>query len=149
MATTYDFTDESVQGPIRPILRPIEYGEISIIKNIVDFNQQALDAGEADIAQALNIPAKTTVFFVTVLALTDSDGDLPATNTTVDVGFGGNADQWGDGISIASAAHGTALFAPYYFSSADTIDLTATTDGADVDIDSGRVEVTAYCIRRR
>ena len=147
MATTYNYTDGSIQGRgVLPL--PVEYEKITPVKGVVDFSQQALDAGEGDIAQAINIPAKTTVLTVTALPLTDSDDSLPPTNATVDVGYAGN-DQWGDGINIASAAYGTTIFLPYYFAAADTIDITATTDTADVDIDSGRVEVIAYCIRHR
>jgi len=144
---TYDFTNGSVQGRINPIPLPIDTEAITPIKNIADFSQQTMNAGDGDVGQVIPIPAGTTVLYATALPLTDGAGDLPATNTSIDVGYGGNVDQWGDGLSMAASQYGTALFAPVYFASADTVDIVATVDGADVDIDSGRVEITAYCIK--
>lgn len=128
---------------------PVGYEDIVPLRGTADFSQQSLDAGAADVAQVINIPAKTTVLFVTVLPAKDGDGSLPAASTTVDVGHGTTVAQWGDGVSLAAAAYGTTVFLPYYFATADTIDLTATTDTADVDITAGKVEVIAYCIRHR
>jgi hypothetical protein len=53
-------------------------------------------------------------------------------------------DEWGDGVSLATAdAVVGMLDSPVYFASADTIDIVATTDGADVDIDGAKIEVFA------
>ncbi len=144
---TYDFTNGSVQGPLRPLPLPVEKGDITPVRNIVDFSQQALDAGLGDVGRVLNIPAGTTVLYVTALPLTDADGNLPAANTTIDVGTGIDVDQFGAGLSMAASQYGTALFAPLYLAAADTIDIKATTDGADVNITTGRVEITAFCIK--
>lgn len=154
VASTYDFTNGSVQGQIRPINPPIEPREITPISNVVDFSQQSLDAGEGDIAQVLPIPAKTIVLFVTVLPKADADGSLAASNATVDVGYGGSTAKWGSGIVLDTAEFNVAAtggvaptLAPHYFASADTIDLVATTDDGDVDISAGMAEVTAYCVK--
>ena len=153
MATTYNFTDGSVQ-PYKPLPQVIERDRITPVKNIVDFSKQPLDAGEDDVAQAIAIPANVTVLFCSVLPVADGDGNLAGTNATVDIGYGGDADAWGAGIvldtkeyNVASTGGAAPTYNPVYFASADTIDLTATADDADVDISAGRAEVTAYCIR--
>jgi hypothetical protein len=70
-----------------------------------------------------------------------------AANGTVDLGHGGSADVWGDALAIDAAAGIVAtLDVPQYFASADTIDVTATTDTADVDIDGWKFEISAVMI---
>jgi hypothetical protein len=65
--------------------------------------------------------------------------------------WGTNVDEWGDALAVDATA-GTIAGAindwvPLYFSAADTIDLVATTDTADVDLDGLKVEVTAVMLR--
>jgi hypothetical protein len=67
-------------------------------------------------------------------------------NGTVDLGYGGDVDEWGDGLSLATADATVGfvdVMSPIFFADADTIDVVATTDGADVDIDGAKIEVFA------
>jgi hypothetical protein len=146
MATTYNFTDGSIAGVPRMTQTTLRENELTILRHIVDFSLQNIEAGAADVAQCLIIPAATTVLTAYVRVMT-----AETANGTVDLGYGGNADQWGDALDVAAAADvtvgGLGSNVPVYFAAADTIDLTATTDGADVDLDGLKVEVFAVCLK--
>jgi hypothetical protein len=139
MATTYNFTNGSISGAMYPAETTLHENEIVVRRNIVDFSLQTLDAGEGDIAQVLKIPAKTTVLRAGIRVIT-----AETANGTVDLGYGGGVDEWGAGVSLATAdAVVGMLDSPVYFASADTIDIVATIDVADVDIDGAKIEVFA------
>ena len=143
MATTYNFTDGSVAGHSVPADVTLHENRVRVKRNILDFSKQTLDAGEDDIAQAINIPANTTVLSAYIRVIT-----AETANGTCDLGYGGNVDQWGDGVSLATAnAIVGGLDAPKYFAAADTIDVLATTDTADVDIDGAKIEVVARMLK--
>jgi hypothetical protein len=140
MATTYSFVDGTYQRKAIDSL-PNTLGPF-VRNNIVDFANQTLEAGEGDIAQVLNIPANTWVLRVLLRTIT-----AETASGTVDLGHGGSADVWGDALAIDAAAGIVAtLDVPQYFASADTIDVTATTDTADVDIDGWKAEICAVMI---
>jgi hypothetical protein len=140
MATTYSFVDGTYQRKAIDSL-PNTLGPF-VRNNIVDFANQTLEAGEGDIAQVLNIPANTWVMRVLLRTIT-----AETANGTVDLGHDGNPDVWGDALAIDAAAGIVAtLDVPQYFASADTIDVTATTDTADIDIDGWKAEVCAVMI---
>ena len=142
MATTYNFTNGSISGvPKPPEHTPIE-DRLFIRRNIIDCSKQTLDAGESDVGQCINIPAGCTVITAWIRIIT-----AETANGTLDLGYGGNPDEWGDALAVDSAAH-TILGAiqdwvPVHFNAADTIDVTATTDTADVDLDGVKFEVVA------
>lgn len=140
MATTYNFTNGSISGQPKAVDTLPNTTGLFVRSNYVDFSNQTLEAGESDVAQVINIPADTWVLQVVLRVITADD-----TNATVNVGYGAG-DTWGDGVSLASTGN-VALTnnsgAAYYFSSADTIDITATTDTADVDIDGAVIEIAA------
>lgn len=141
-ATTYNFTDGSIVGleKIHDTL-PNTMGPY-VRAAVVDCAFQTLDAGEGDVGQVLNIPANTWVQRVLLRTIT-----AETANGTVDLGHGGNADVWGDALAIDAAAGIVAtLDVPQYFASADTIDVTATTDTADIDIDGWKFEIAAVMI---
>lgn len=152
--TTYDFTSSgSIMGSL-PVPETIEKGKIVPVTGIVDFDRQSLDADDGDVAKVINIPANTEVLYCSVIPAEDANGDLPPNNATVDCGYGDDVDQWGAGIVLDTVEHNVATsggvaptLAPVFFEDADTIDLKATTDDADVDIDTGRAIVTAYCVK--
>jgi len=145
MATTYVFYDGSITGQMIPPKHTPEEDEMFILRNIVDFSKQTLEAGEGDIAQVLSVPAGTTVIACWLRIIT-----AETANGTVDLGYAGN-NTWGDALgldgSVGAILGATHDWVPYHFVSADTIDITATTDTADVDIDGGKVEVTAVCLK--
>lgn len=145
MATTYVFYDGSITGQIVPPKHTPEEDEMFILRNIVDFSKQTLQAGESDVAQVLSIPAGTTVIACWLRIIT-----AETTNGTVDLGYAAN-EFWGDALavdgSVAAILGATHDWVPYYFAAADTVDITATTDTADVDIDGLKVEVTAVCLK--
>lgn len=144
MATTYNFTNGSIAGIDKPIEATLEDNFPTIRRAIVDFSKQTIDAGEGDIAQVINIPAATYVIAVWARIIT-----AETTNGTVDLGYGGS-NQWGDALAIDAAAGsivgGSNDWLPVYFASADTIDIKATTDTADVDIDGAKLEVCAVML---
>lgn len=139
---TYNFTDGSISGmPKIADTLPNTTGTF-VRSNIVDCSLQNLDAGDGDVGQVINIPADTFVMRVLLRTIT-----AETANGTVDLGHGGNADVWGDALAIDAAAGIVAtLDVPQYFASADTIDVTATTDTADVDIDGWKFEIIAVMV---
>lgn len=140
MADTVSFTDGTYQDKAIDTL-PNTMGPF-VRSNIVDCANRNLDAGEDDVGQVLNIPANTWVVRVLLRTIT-----AETANGTVDLGHGGNPDVWGDALAIDAAAGIVAtLDVPQYFASADTIDVTATTDTADVDIDGWKFEICAIMV---
>jgi hypothetical protein len=228
MATTYNFTDGSLAGQVFPPTPRVTDSEVTILKNILDFSRQNIGAGESDVAQALIVPADTTVLACWMRVITAETDDA-----TVDLGYGPHADQWGgalnvdatgivptvlkksvtwdadsidDGneeakdITVTGAALGDAVIVvpgidvenlgisgtvtdedtvtvilsnntgaaidlgsmtitayvdkapmaknPVHFAVADTIDITATIDNGDVDLDGLKVEVSALVLKQ-
>lgn len=146
MATTYVFHDGTITGQMVPPQHTPEEDEMFILRNIVDCSKQNLDAGAADVGQVLSIPAGTTVIACWLRMIT-----AETANGTVDLGYGGSVNAWGNALAVDSAA-GSILGAthdwvPVHFVSADTIDVVATTDTADVDIDGAKFEVVAVCLK--
>ncbi len=142
MATTYNFTDGSINGQIIPPETATCENNTTIRRNILDFSLQSLDAGLADIAVALNIPAGTTVLSAWIRPIT-----ADAANATVDLGITGAVNVWGDGLVLSAAdviVGDTNV--PKYFATAGTIIVTATVDTADVNITLAKVEVVANCL---
>jgi hypothetical protein len=142
MATTYNFTNGSIAGqPKVNDTLPNTTG-VFVRSNVVDCANQNLDAGEGDVGQVINIPADTWVLQVVLRTIT-----AETANGTVDLGSGLDADQWGDGLAIdAAAGIVQTIDIAEYFAAADTIDVTATTDTADVDIDGWKFEVVAVML---
>jgi len=228
MATTYNFTDGSLAGQVFPPTPRVTDSEVTILKNILDFSRQNIGAGESDVAQALIVPADTTVLACWMRVITAETADA-----TVDLGYSSNVDQWGgalnvdatgivptvlegsetwnpssipDGneatkeITVTGAALGDAVIViasidladlainasvtaedtvtvlllnntgdavnlasmtvtvfvdkaplaknPVHFATADTIDITATIDNGDVDLDGLKVEVSALVLKQ-
>ena len=139
---TYNFTDGSISG-LEKIADNLPNTKGPYVRSaVVDCAKQNLDAGDGDVGQVLNIPADTWVMRVLLRTIT-----AETANGTVDLGHGGDADVWGDALAIDAAAGIVAtLDVPQYFASADTIDVTATTDTADVDIDGWKFEIVAVMV---
>jgi hypothetical protein len=110
----------------------------------VSFATQNLDAGDGDVQQALQLPAGTIILGCWLNVIT-----AETANGTCDLGYGGSVNFWGDALAldatgpIASTSAGNILV----LSSADTIDIKATTDTADVDLDGGVVDLYALVMR--
>lgn len=137
---TFNFTDGSISGQMRPHDVTLIENDIVIERNILDFSLQTLVAADEDVGIAITIPANTTVLTARVRVLT-----AETANGSIDIGYGGNVDQWGDGLSLATAdVILGGLDAPVFFAAADTIDVKVTADGAAVDIDGAKIEVLAY-----
>ena len=147
---TYNFTDGSIAGQVIPRAYNTGENQLYIRRNFVDFSKQSLDAGNADVAQVINIPAGVCVIDAWLRVITKETAD-----GTVDLGYSGSGtdvDHWGAALAVDSAV-GTILrlptttdAPPIYFSSAGTIDIKATTDTNDVDIDGLKCEVVALCV---
>jgi hypothetical protein len=121
-----------------------------VMKRFVDFTVTAnnLDAGEADVLPVLPIRAGETVLAVWCEILT-----AEAANASVDIGTGDDVDYFWDGLELDAQPHtasevGTAAVnKPLYFSAADTIDMKATTDTADVNLSTGKLNLCALICR--
>jgi len=146
MAETYNLTDGSITGqPKVSDTLPNTTG-LYTRRNIVDCaninSGSGLDAGNADVAQVINIPADTWVLQVVLRTIT-----AETANGTVDLGSDTDVDQWGAALAIdASAGIVDTIDIAEYFASANTIDVLATTDTADVDIDGWKFEIIALML---
>jgi len=147
-ATYTDFVDGTYKNP----LVSVNADRMYILRGKVDFAHQNMNAGDADVIQALDIPAGAHVLKVWIVTLTrtgDSSGNQ--TNVSLDLGYGSDVDYWGDGLYVSTPdASYTATTltddqssVPLYFSAGDTIDVKATTNGADVDFTAGEIQVCA------
>lgn len=140
----YNWTDGTVLGAKKPHdTTPRGFSPFTL-RNYVDLDLQTLDAGDGDSALVLNIPANVLVTHCYL-----NVRDAGAANSTCDLGItGGNVDQWGDALALSALGiAATAIEAPYFFLTAGTIQVLATTDGADVDLTSIGFEVIASCLK--
>ena len=143
--TVYNFTNGTIDGQMIPPDMEILTDRPTILRNILDFSKQDLEAGVPDSAIALNVPAGTLVLECGLRIITAETGD-----GTVDLGItGGNVDQWGDALAVDTAAGAMLNIAavPVFFADAGTIQILATTDTADIDIDGLKCEVWALCMK--
>lgn len=145
---TYNFTDGSITGIEIPKETTERETVIYVRRAIVDCSKQTLDAGDGDIAQAINIPAGTYVLTAWLRVIT-----AETANGTCDLGYDGDVDLWGDALALDTAAGGVlgAIqdWVPLYFAAANTIDVLATTDTADVDLDGAKFEVVAVMMQSK
>lgn len=130
--------------------------------NPINFSAQTLDAGDADVAQVLHIRRGTYIFNVWINVV-----QACPTSSTIDLGYGSDTDYWGNALPLDTVGLVAQKYivtetasmrvigdrspfagVPVYFSSADTIDIIATVDTADVNISSGKIEVVAECWRK-
>lgn len=144
--STYVFYDGSIDGQQVPAQYTLEDNRLVVRRVIVDCAKQNLDAGDGDVGQVIPIPAGTTVLAAWIRVIT-----AETANGTCDLGYGGSVNAWGDALALDTAAGGilgaTHDWVPIYFSSADTIDVVATTDTADVDLDGAKFEVVAVMLK--
>lgn len=126
------------------------HGKIFVMKNVLDLT--AAGIVQADVYQALAIPAKTKVIETMSRILTPAVG----TTLTMDIGDGTDPNGW-DASVDGKAAAGTEAFTANgtdalavaagngtYYDAADSIDITMTTATA---ITAGpKIEVIALCV---
>jgi hypothetical protein len=93
--TTYNFIDGSITGQEAAEQKNYIPEDIVVYRNTVDFSMQSLDVSVPDVAQALQIPARTTVIkaFIRVITAETADG-------LVNLGYGTDADYWGKSLNI-------------------------------------------------
>jgi hypothetical protein len=95
MATTYNFTNGSITNQPRMTQRtPVENG-IFILRHVLDFSKQTIQAGASDVAQALIIPAGTEVIDAWLRVITAETDDA-----TVDFGYGSDANYFGANLNV-------------------------------------------------
>lgn len=150
-----------INGTMTAVERKIP-GMLELVEKTVLFSSTfTLDAGDKDVAPVIIVPEKTWVFnsWIRVMSKCPS-------NSTVDLGYGSDVDCWGAGLPLDTVGdvaqkaveqedgnmvifNNRAPLAniPRYFEDADTIDIKATTDIADVDISSGEIKVYAWIWR--
>ena len=91
------------------------------VENTVDLS--LFDPAASDVVQVLNVPAETCVINAGLEVLTASPSSV-----TLDLGDGGDADRYIDGLDSTSTGHGAlvahASNAGHVYGSADTIDVT-------------------------
>ena len=143
MATTYNWTDNSIRGAEKPNNTTPSGFEVFCLRNKVDTALQNV-AANVSIIQALNVPANTTVLMVYVRTITANagspDSDIGVTTT--------DPNQWGEAIDLSSAPAvlGGSLItaAPRYFPTADTIDVVNQSGAA---LAASVFEIVAICVR--
>jgi len=139
MADTYNFTDGSITGGEAATQQNLFANDVYLLRSTIDFSLQTLDASETDVAQAIIIPAGTTVLTAYARVITTDVGAV------FNIGYDGNIDQWG--VSLATTADtivgGLGSNAPVYFAAANTLDIQA---DASHDLDTLKIEVIAVCI---
>ena len=142
MATTYNWTDASISGTLKPHDTTPRGYEPFILRNHIDTTLQTV-TGDASVIQAINVRAGTIVLGAWVVVTT-----VEGTGATdCDLGYGGDPNQWADVLDL-NAAEGyvedaLSFGAPIYFAADDTIDLVNQTGN---DLDSAIFEVAALCI---
>lgn len=142
MATIYNFTDGSISGQPKCKETLPNTGGYYTRSNVVDFANQTLEAGEDDVAQVINIPADTYVVQVLLRTIT-----AETASGTVDLGTDLDVDQWGAALAVdAAAGIVQTIDIAEYFATANTIDILATTDTGDVDIDGWKCEIIAVML---
>ena len=134
---------------------------LEVWQTTIDFSVYPLDAGLSDVAQVLRLPADAWVLMAFLRVIKKCPE-----NSTANFGYGGDADFFGHSLPLGVAGSvplkkvvGPSGFAtifkdyapmtgsPLYLSAVDTLDLTATTEVADVNISSGIVQVNALIWR--
>jgi hypothetical protein len=124
---------------------PGNLNNLRVVSNYYDASAETtIDAGDGDYVNLLVIPANSIIVGFGFNVLT-----AESTNGTVDVGISGvDTDCFFDALNIATTGsklpNGGTSFGYYTGSTAKTIIVTATTDGADVDIDGAKFE--AWCV---
>jgi len=143
---TYVWYDGSISDVSKTAIHTSEEDEVFVRRAIVDCSKQTLNAGDGDVLQVLPVYAGETVLSAHIRVIT-----AETTNGTCDLGYGGSANAWGNALALDSAA-GSILGAthdwvPIHFASADTIDVVATTDTADVDLGGAKFEVVVFLVK--
>lgn len=95
MATTYNFTDGSITSQMIPPEVRITEQSPTILRNILDFSLQDIEAGASDVAQALIVPKDTTVLKCWARVIT-----AETTDATIDLGYGDDADYFGSELNV-------------------------------------------------
>jgi hypothetical protein len=125
--------DKTGCGPTNGVVPHSGEGKVYVMKNTVDLTGGAMTSG--DVYQLLAIPANTLVMNVKLEIVTPAVG----TTLTTDIGDGGAANGWdasvdGKGTAgtvthsiIGTDARAAAAGQGYFYSSADSIDITMTT----------------------
>jgi hypothetical protein len=142
MATTYNYTNGSIDGHAHQRTRAISNNEVVVVRHLVDFSKQTIDVSESDVAQVLAIPANTMVVDARVRVVT-AEGSGAAMN----FGHSGDPDAFGASIALDAVGlvGGVGSGSGVLFTSAGYLQLTV--DGtATVDLDGLKIEVLAMCI---
>ena len=125
--------------------KPNDRQQLRVVYNLYDAAAETtIDAGNGDYVTMLTIPAYSMIVGFGFNVLT-----AESTNGTVDVGIASvDTDCFFDALNIATTGsklpNGGTSWGYYVGSSAVTIIVTATTDGADVNIDGGKFEM--WCV---
>lgn len=89
------------------------------LSKTINFANQNLDAGNADVARILDIEANTIVKGVWVKV-----GTACATNATIDVGYGSDVNYWGNGMPLDATG-----VVPFIQTASETFDAGSINDG--------------------
>jgi len=121
--------------------------KVYVLSNRIDFSE--VNTAASDVVQALTIPAGTMVIDVMTKLITAEGGVL-----TAEVGDGDDPNGWDASVdlnttvgTLTKSVEGTdarkaANATGYYYSAADTIDLTMSANAADAAV----IDVFALCI---
>jgi len=145
MVQTLNFTDGSLEGMKKQHATTPRGFKTFTLRNVLDFTGTGADLdAAADVVQALNVPAGTTVLSVHLNVLTvDANGAVLSVGIT-----GTDATKWGSAIPTTPVGvneqTGGPQFNPFYFDAADTIDVLS--DGGGV-VDDAIIEIIAVCVK--
>jgi len=142
-AVTYNFTDGTQVGHPAPHDTQNKGFGIYTRRNVIDFAVgQTLTDSTNDVAQVIKADAGSICLGVLVRIIT-----AETASGEIDIGVGTAGVEWGSAMNIAGSNMLVPIFvAPYYFATADTIDISQDTTSGSVDIDGAKLEVIALFI---
>ena len=77
-----------------------------LVRVAVNFALQTLDASASDVQQLITVPANTMVLRCWPVVTTSGTA-----NASIDIGYGGDADFWGNAVALDNTGCNTILFA--------------------------------------
>jgi len=132
MAATYSFIDGTYTRAAAVTQRNAVATPFEVRRNTVDFALRALDNSASDVAQALTIPAGTTVVsaYIRVITAETNDG-------TCDLGYGTDPTYWGKTLNLdATGVVPTVLYATAAYDAASCPSYKAASGAVHVSVDT-------------
>jgi hypothetical protein len=131
MATTYNFTDGTLTRASTPSQKNYIPVPFEVRRNTVNFALATLDVSASDVAQALYIPANTTVLSAFIRVITAETADA-----TCSLGYGSDPAYWGKNLNLdVTGIVPTILYATATYDAASCPSYTAASGASHVSVD--------------